>query len=173
VANVNTVVIGAYWELYIFGEAADSPGEKQSMLNKAGAKAVPSDFEEAWKGLEVTVASLARSGKRVYILSSTPASHTFDPRGVFHRLRGDADLSRLQPIKKADFTSYIAPIEERLVEIASGAGATIIRPADYFCDGSLCPAIDHEGSPLYRDADHLRSASIVERATFINKVLQP
>ena len=169
--NVSSVVIGGYWEAYIFGKPAGySPGEKLRILNISRREAERPDFEAVWQGLEATVASLTRSGKRVYILSSTPASPTFDPRGVVHRLSGDADL---QPIKKADFNSYIAPIEARLLKVTSSTGATLIRPTDYFCDGSLCPATDRDWSPLYADADHLRPASIVERATFINKVLQP
>ena len=180
--NVANVVLGGYWEFYIFGETAE--GVRTGMLGVSGKKAEASDFEGAWKGLEATIVSLVHSGKRVYILSSTPASRTFDPRGMIYRLRGFklltgihsdhmAEILRLQPIKKADFNAYVAPIDEKLNTVAANTGATIIRPTDYFCDSRLCPATDRDGSPLYRDADHLRSASIVEKAAFINTVLQP
>jgi SGNH domain (fused to AT3 domains) len=115
---------------------------------------------------------LAKSGKRVVILSSSPASPNLDPRRVFHRFR-NSGLTLLQPVNRAEFDQFIAPVEARLTQIANRVAATVIRPADYFCNNDYCPATDQDGSPLYKDENHLRSASVVQKATFIDKILQP
>ena len=83
------------------------------------------------------------------------------------------EIARLQPIDKADFEQFIAPIEHRLSQMATRAGATLIRPTEYLCPCGTCPATDDSGSPIYKDADHLRPASALERATFIDVVLRP
>jgi hypothetical protein len=142
------------------------------MLSVAGRPAVDEDVEEAWKGLETTVASLVRTGKRVVILSSSPSSPTFNPHGVFHRLSG-LESARLQPVDKAEFNQFIAPIQDKLIDIAARTGATVIRPADYFCNGVVCPASDGDGSPIYIDDNHLRAASVIKGAVFIDAVLRP
>jgi hypothetical protein len=71
------------------------------------------------------------------------------------------------------FDRFIAPVEARLVQIVDRVAATVIRPADYFCDNGYCPATDQDGTPMYKDENHLRTASVVQRATFIDKILQP
>jgi peptidoglycan/LPS O-acetylase OafA/YrhL len=163
--EVETVVIGGYWDGAFLSSRA-------RLLNIAGKQAVDADIDKAWVGLEMTVASLVRSGKRVFILSSNPASTTFDPREGFHRFRGP-DVAGLKAIDKVAFNRFIAPIEGKLTQITTRTGATLIRPVDYLCDGSVCPAVDAQGAPLYRDEDHLRPATVIERATFIDRLLQP
>lgn len=117
-------------------------------------------------------ASLVRSGERVVILSSNPSSPTFNPHVVFHRLRG-VESSRLQAVDKAEFNQFIAPIEDKLTDIATRTGAAVIRPADYFCDGGVGPASDQGGSPNYLGDHHLRAASVIKRAVFIDATSDP
>lgn len=71
-------------------------------------------------------------------------------------------------MNKTEFNRFIASTEDRLIQIANGTGATVIRPADYFCQAEVCPAIDADGDPLYGDAQHLRPGSILRKATFID-----
>lgn len=165
---MSTVVIGAAWELYFIGQY---PGDSvpHSALSVAGRLANNADIDEAWAGFESEIAALVRSGKRVVILSSSPAAASFNPRAMFSRFSG---FNRPTPVNKADFNRFIAPIENRLTQIAKRTGATLIRPADYFCEAETCPATDAHGDPLYRDAQHLRPGAAVKRATFIDATLQ-
>jgi len=169
--DVSTVVIGADWEYYLLGTYPDR-SKPLSVLSVDGRPLAGGDIEEAWKGFEATVASLVQSGKRVVILSSNPTSPTYNPRVVFHRFNG-LESGRLQPVNKTAFNRFIAPIEERLIQIARRTGATVIRPADYFCNRDVCPATDGEGAPLYKDENHLRAASVAKRAVFIDATLRP
>jgi hypothetical protein len=170
---IHTVVIGAYWEVYFLG-AYDDPSPEYSalMVNAAGSTATTRDFDAAWHGLENTIASLVHSGKRVLILSSSPASPNLDPHRAFHRFRG-AELSLLRPVDLDRFHRFTAPIDAQFARIAADTGATIVRPTDYFCHDGICPAVDAAGSPYYKDADHLRATTVIQRAAFIDSMLQP
>jgi hypothetical protein len=166
--DVSTVVIGAAWELYFIGQY-QGDSIPRDHLSVAGRPANKADIEEAWAGFESMVASLVRSGKRVTILSSSPEAASFNPRAMFSRFGG---FNRPSPVNKADFNRFIAPIEDRLIHVAKRTGATLIRPADYFCQAETCPATDADGDPLYRDDQHLRPGATVKRATFIDGTLQ-
>lgn len=167
--NVSTIVIGAAWELYFIGQYPDG-SVPPATLSVAGRPATSADVAEAWAGFESEVASLVRSGKRVVILSSSPASAAFNPHGMFSRFSG---FNRPRPVDKAKFNHFIAPIEDRLVQIASRTGATIIRPTDYFCNAEVCPATDVDGNPMYEDDQHLRPSATVKSAIFIDNTLEP
>jgi hypothetical protein len=165
--NVRTVVIGAAWEHYFLGQYPEG-SIPHATLSLAGRPANSADVEEAWAGFESKIASLVRSGKRVVILSSSPASTAFNPREMFSRFNG---FNRPRPVNKTEFNRFIAPIEDRLIQIANRTGATLIRPADYFCESDVCPATDADGDPLYRDDQHLRPGSTIRKATFIDDTL--
>ncbi len=166
--DVRTVVIGAAWEFYFLGEY---PGGRlpASPLSVGGRPATDKDVEAAWKGLETTVASLVRSGKRVVILSSSPATYKFNPHGMMRRF-GGREVSRFLTIDENQFSRYIVP---RLKWIAAHTGATLVHPVDYFCDTGVCPATEGDGSPIYRDDQHLRPVSVIKRAMFIDATLEP
>ena len=86
---------------------------------------------------------------------------------------GGFEISRLFSINESEFSRYIAPIEDRLNQIAARTGATVVHPADYFCETGVCPAIEGDGSPIYRDDQHLRPVSVIKRAVFIDATLRP
>ncbi len=123
------------------------------------------------EGLELTVASLVRSGKRVVILSSSPTSPAFEPRAMVHRVRSPAIISP-KSIDRADFHRFIAPVEARLSLIAGRTGAVLVRPLDYLCRETDCPATNERGWPLYRDENHLTASAAASRAGFIDSTLQ-
>lgn len=167
-ANVSTVVIGADWESYFSG--AYSEQAAAPLLNVNGGSASPLEIEKAWTDFEATVGRLVHSGKRVFLLASHPTSPTFDPHIVFHRFR-NLEPSKLQPLDKAAFNRFIAPIQDRLLLISNRTGAILIRPVEVFCDRDFCPATDRAGTPLYKDTNHLRPFAVIRRAGFLADIL--
>jgi hypothetical protein len=67
---------------------------------------------------------------------------------MLHRF-GGLEISRLLCIDESKFKRYIAPIEDKLAQIATRTGATVIHPTDYFCETGVCRAIEGDGSPIY------------------------
>jgi hypothetical protein len=83
---------------------------------------------------------------------------------------GGREVSRFLTIDENQFSRYIVP---RLKWIAAHTGATLVHPVDYFCDTGVCPATEGDGSPIYRDDQHLRPVSVIKRAMFIDATLEP
>ena len=173
-SRVRTVAIGAYWESYFLSSFLTETLKfnPSQLLNAQGNSATAADFDASWRSFEASLRGLVKSGRRVVILSSTPASPAFDPHRVFHRFRG-TEIALLQPVNRLEFDRFLAPVEGRLTELANRVGASVIRPADYFCSGGLCPAVDERGLPMYKDGNHLRASSVIEKATFVDELLQP
>ena len=169
--NIRTVVIGAAWEFYFLGEY---PGGTvpPAVLTVDDKPASAEDLNRAWEGLETTVGKLVHSGKRVVILSSSPATYKFNPHFMLHRF-GGLENSKVLSIDENQFSRYIAPIEDKLAQIAARTGAVVVRPTDYLCETGVCPATESDGSPIYRDDQHLRPVAVVKRAAFIDVTLLP
>jgi peptidoglycan/LPS O-acetylase OafA/YrhL len=166
------VVIDAFWETYATRSYMNDPVQwnPSALVNRSGQPMTPADLENAWQQFEARLARLIRAGKRVVLLSSTPASPDLDPRMAFHRF---SPPDPLHPISRSAFDNFLSPVEARLTAIARRTGAAFIRPADYFCDGDTCPAVGSDGLPLYKDLNHLRARAIAARAVFIDRILRP
>jgi peptidoglycan/LPS O-acetylase OafA/YrhL len=177
--DVDTVVFGAFWESYFLGEysvkrmrpqvyrVADSAHETLA-IDSRGTQIALEQFRDV-------VARLVSSGRRVYIVLSNPTSPLFEP---FFPLK-----SRVSPnasglalgagalIDALPFESYVAPLMNRLRDIATQSGAKVIDPRSTLCDGMICPASDSNGLPRYIDSSHLRGFAAREHASFIDETL--
>jgi SGNH domain-containing protein len=69
------------------------------------------------------------------------------------------------------FAAFVAPLMERLREIAARTGAQVLDPSDSLCAVMRCPSVGEDGLPLYIDSNHLRASSAREHATFIDGTL--
>ena len=57
-----------------------------------------------------------------------------------------------------DIIERIGPVDNRLRKIAINIGATLIDPADTLCSPTRCPAVQEDGTPIFKDASHLRAS---------------
>jgi hypothetical protein len=64
-------------------------------------------------------------------------------------------------------------LNRKLDDVARQSGAEILNPLDTLCHGDICPATDSDGSPLYRDSNHLRASKAARLATFVDDALRP
>jgi hypothetical protein len=174
--HFTTVVLSAYWEYYTVGEFPGfgiSPNAPQP-LTIGGHAATEKDFASAWRGLETVLKGLTRQGTRVVIITSSPSSFTFDPTFQIHRLlKTVQEPWRLRAVSRRELEQFLVPVTAILLNVARNAGAEIINPPDYLCQGDVCPAVGADGLPLYRDNNHLRASRVASLATFIDDVLRP
>jgi hypothetical protein len=56
----------------------------------------------------------------------------------------------------------------RLDMAARAAGAVAIDPVPALCTAAICPAVDADVEPLYRDGFHLRARFVREHADWVN-----
>jgi hypothetical protein len=53
------------------------------------------------------------------------------------------------------------------------SGAEIVSPRDCLCNARNCPALDTDGTPIYRDSsNHIRASKAARLATFIDDCTQ-
>jgi peptidoglycan/LPS O-acetylase OafA/YrhL len=177
--DVDTVVFGAFWEDYFLGEysvdrlrpqvyrVADNARETLA-IDSRGTQIALEQFQDV-------ISKLVSSGRRVYIVLSNPTSPLFAPILPIE-LRVSLHASAVAPgtgalVDAAPFESYIAPLMNRLRDIAARSGAKIIDPRSTLCDGMICPASDSNGLPRYIDSSHLRGFAAREHASFIDETL--
>jgi len=162
---IKTLVIGAYWEIYLpEGKTFSVRDPSRSPLDSTGP-----GTDTAFQEMENEVRELRRAGKQVYILLSNPASPAFDPRSMFaNRLRGFQEKKPVTQISKAEFVSRTEGVTARVRALAARTGATIIDPADYLCGPTDCPTVTSKGMPIYMDEQHLRASFARHAAVFID-----
>jgi hypothetical protein len=176
--DVDTVVFGAFWENYFLGEysgkklrpqvyrVADNAHETLA-IDSPGTQIALEQFQDV-------IAKLVSSGRRVYIVLSNPTSPLFEPLfplelRVSPHASGLAGAGAL--VDAAPFESYIAPLMNRLRDIATRSGAKVIDPRSTLCDGMICPAGDPNGLPRYLDSSHPRGFAAREHASFMDETL--
>jgi peptidoglycan/LPS O-acetylase OafA/YrhL len=166
---IKTVVMGAYWELYL------PEGKTFLVSDPSHPPLTPTSASTniAFREMELEVRELIAAGKKVYILLSNPTSPAFDPRSMFaNRLRGFQERKPVTEIAKADFISRSATVTTRLRQLAANVGATVIDPVDYLCDAKKCPTVSADGMPIYTDEQHLRASFARTAAVFIDSIFR-
>ena len=179
--EVDTVVFGAFWELYLRGECGldQHQGVYRSgdPLRRPLGLSSPAT-QSALRGFEALLGALRASGRRVFVVLSNPTSPRFDPRFLVP-LRVRLSLHpppsvRAAPGQQVDasaFEACVAPLSARLGAIAARSGARLLEPRATLCNGMDCPAVGADGLPLYIDSNHLRASFAREHAGFIDETL--
>jgi peptidoglycan/LPS O-acetylase OafA/YrhL len=175
--DVDTVVIGAFWEFYFLGEYRPDRSVQEVygvppsalQLDSPGTQAAFEQFQRA-------ISRLVSSGRRVFIVLSNPTSPLFEPvfpadiRLSLH-LPGSLGSDKGSRIDAGPFESFAAPVMNRLRAIAAQTGAKVVDPRLTLCDGMICPATDSKGMPLYLDSNHLNGSNARERASFVDEMV--
>jgi peptidoglycan/LPS O-acetylase OafA/YrhL len=181
--DVDTVVFGAFWELYLLGEysvpwtfgiySSDDIFRTRLQLDSPGT-------QRALQRFELLLSQLHASGRRVFIVLSNVTSPDFSPTSMIPpRLRFSLRPSTMPVVGErggpfvpaAPFETFVAPLMSRLREIATRSGARILDPGTTLCTDGSCAAVGPDELPLYIDSNHLRNTAARERATFLDETL--
>ena len=68
-----------------------------------------------------------------------------------------------QPIPRSEIDALRSPIDDRLRDIAARVGAITVDPADWLCSRDVCPALDDNNRPLFKDQSHIRASVVRDR----------
>lgn len=178
--EVDTVVLGGFWELYFmneYGTGRRLPVYLAHDLTRTPLRLDAADTQQVLEQFEHTVAALVASGRRVFIVLSNPTSPMFEPPAMIPaRVRLTLQAPSLLVIKggvfdAAPFESFVAPLMERLRQLAARAGAQVLDPRATLCAGMNCATVGADGLPLYIDTSHLRAAAARGRASFLDVTL--
>lgn len=170
----STVAVASIWFLYYL-DTSREPGvatrNSPDPLTYRGKQPTRRDFDDAWSGLEATLGSLVKAGKRVVIVASSPFSDDFAPDNGISRLH-TAGVWRLRPVPASVVRESQAKVNSELEIIARRSGAEVIWPVDYLCHDDVCPALDTDGSPIYVDNAHIRASKAAKLATFMDDLVR-
>jgi hypothetical protein len=152
---VETVVIAASWVGFVSRGDYHKVGAPDSPPLDLMAPSSDWVFED----FEAALAGLVAEGKRVVVVLSSPRGSAVSPKSVVQRDWMEVRITHpLAPVPKERLEEVIRPIDERLRRIAERAGAKVIDPTEWLCQGALCPAADAQGRPLYMDDSHIRAS---------------
>jgi hypothetical protein len=175
-SNIRHVVFGAYWEAYLIGHFGY--GEKDYVADVADyrdPKNAPLKFGEPgldkiFAEFRQTIEALMRSGKKVTIILSNPTGRVYEPgKMVLSRFASKVEFGTAFFVMKNDYVEFVAPIMDRLRQIARETGAEVIDPVEHLCGEEKCLATLN-GLPIYMDGNHLRSSYVREHANFLDRL---
>jgi peptidoglycan/LPS O-acetylase OafA/YrhL len=166
-ADVDTVIFAAHWGGLATYHDYYRPGAEG---------APPLDVlapENAWvfDGFGQSLARLRQLHKRLIVLTSSPRGDEFDPYLMVERRSLIPRARSVPPVSRAALASSFAAIDDRIRAAAEKAGAEILDPMDWFCDGSVCRAQDSAGAPLSVDGLHIRASVVRERASALDQFI--
>jgi peptidoglycan/LPS O-acetylase OafA/YrhL len=159
--RVDTVVVGAAWN-NDFSGAYDmlADGERVPMLVDGPGGAM------AFAALEAMLREFVRAGKATWLLLDSPSGRMLHPGNIVRRSLSGFTLDG-RGVPSGDLAAAFGPLRERLVAVATRAGAGVLDPIPTLCDGAVCPALA-DGLPIYVDTGHLRPAYVRERVRFLD-----
>jgi hypothetical protein len=167
-SNVDTVVLASQWKGLETYKDYYRPNHRAS---------TPLDVlapENAWvfEGFEAALAQLRHEGKRVVVLLSSPGGEAFDPRSMIERHGLIPTAKAVLPVSRAKLVDSFSAVDSRIRAAAEKAGAEVMDPMDWFCDGALCPVQDAAGRPLSRDGSHICASVVRSKASGLDQFIE-
>lgn len=162
--DVDTVVLAAQWSGLGFYNDYYLPGKAETVSLDVLAP------ENRWifDRFAATLTHLHQLGKRVVVLLSSPRGDAFDPNLMLNRTQLVPHARQVSAVSRAELTLSLAPIDSRIRAAAESAGAEILDPKDWFCDGPVCPVVDSTGRPISKDGSHIRASLVRTQVTALD-----
>ncbi len=166
--EVKTVVISAFWEGYFDSLPFHLADDKTRTTIGASSPHVDSVF-----GLfERELAMLRTSGKRIYLVLSSPHSQFLSPNALLpRRIPGLKPRQIVRDLPRAAIPIQTGKLMDRLRSIATRTGVIVIDPIEYLCDDASCPIVEADGRAIYSDSHHLRPSFVRRSVTYLDVVL--
>ena len=164
-SNLSKVVVGGCFNCYFIGQYRSTPnpggtynyyylsnGEKLFFRKGKGQA-------EAILGLNIFLKGLSEKYKLIFI-GDNPSSENFNPWVILSYIkRGESDYfkTRYPSFINGEFnvSKEELRLDDKLREVTP-SNATYLSMVDVVCPSGRCKALDNNGSPLYKDGNHMR-----------------
>jgi len=157
---VSTVVVSGLWEAYIIGH----PDEYR-----------PTGAADAYQDLQQMLAGFRRNGKSVFLILQMPIGEELAPQSmVVFDLLHHPFLLKVEPssMPLRAFELGYGELLSKLKAVGQNAGAQVIDPADFLCPNGICPSVEKDQSPRYKDMAHLRASFVRDHASYVDRTLR-
>lgn len=172
--NVSDVVIAFCWACYLSNDfiGVESSSSSRYYYFNNGSKILMNDPRSVEFLLPKLIEEVKRhfkDGVRVWILIDNPIGENFRPEKRLPLKHKTSDSTDLMGMVKVSEGQLI--LRAKMFEIARNTGVKVIDPFQILCDGSMCMTQNHDGIPIYKDADHLRASFLYWHGSFIDQAL--
>lgn len=178
------LIISAAWPLYA-GVAKGQSTATSCIKVENHCKLIESnvDLDFLFSQLEVKIQQAKKQGISVVVLGPIPFSklsyvdekaRELTSKHLPLRLRRHSDSpdTAIGFIDENSFRDGIKPITDRLKRISKNSGAEYLDIGSMLCFAEKCPLVDSDGTPLYKDASHLRPSTVKsERFIWLDSAL--
>jgi len=165
--DVDAVVIGGRWEFYLdeknpYQETFRSfyvldSGQKK-YLYQGGVKA-------AKEALKLMLADLVVH-KKVYLVLDNPDIRQSDPKAFLAKQR--FVQVEQAPKEMVTYSLQQKRLHDEMKQMAEELGVVVIDPIAHFCSNQQCRAFMPDGSPIYKDANHIRASYVRQFVDYID-----
>ena len=166
--DISTVVIGGQWYGYLSGSAPRYfAKEGQKLPIEKGSVG----YYNALSALSNYIKVLKLNKKRVFLILNMPIGKELDPKFMAQRsIKNFPMVLKIQDggISLKTLEEKYGFIKSDLTEIAYTNQIILIDPIKYLCKNDICPSVDMENEPIYKDAAHLRPYFVRSKADFID-----
>lgn len=160
--DVPLVILGARWTLSVEGTRYRGEGGSGVNLEWIGGSATHSGRSDnaslVEAGLQLTIAKIVATGRRVILLGPVPEIGQNVP--MVHARHALMGLSTIQSVTREDYNARASRTERILSQLANDLEAVTYFPlSDLFCDVDQCQSTSVDGLPLYVDDNHINQTT--------------
>ena len=174
-SDIDAVVIGGCWNCYFIAQAEPNAALREDEGYYWSDGITKHRFrggdgvDRALASLEALLKLLAVQ-KKVYLLLDNPIGPDFGPEKLLGGSRtGQMRVARMSPT--AIQPPAQAALDARLRAVAQRAGVAVIDPLPHLCREGQCIRTLADGTPIYKDADHLRADYAARFASWLDVAL--
>jgi hypothetical protein len=175
--SVKTIIFSEFWALarnsnkVNYSVRCCGKGLMQMMGTPAPPPLSDERINEMNKGLQDLIDTMRQAGKEFYVILDNPFGEEVAPRfllnrSFFHKIR-----ISVTPLSKAQAIERTEPFRSEIQNVARLTGAKIIDPIEHLCDDT-CPMLAADGTPLYKDYDHLSKYTLTHRVHYLDFLLK-
>ena len=166
-SDVQTVVLGADWTAYFKKESLYVFNDQHS------TKEDEPGYQLALNDLGQVIQKFRQAGKKVYLMMNIPRGPEFDPKFMVERSFSFDPISIKMPqFSRKDFIQKFEKIFSDVSIVGVKSGAILINPMDFLCKENDCPIITNDGSPIYKDENHMRPFYIRENVKYLDFLIK-
>lgn len=167
-SDVDSVVIGASWRHLIKNQKPLAGEYRYYYLLDDKKKYFDEDgIDYAIKSLEDTLSTLSKH-KKVFLVIDNPSGKSFNPMEMItgSRLKGFIINNKAKQFQEYDKEQEKLRI--LMIEIAKRSNTIVIDTPSHFCKNNQCQTTLDDGTPIYKDDDHIRPFYVKQFIDFLD-----
>lgn len=167
---IDTVVLAARWTLAANGDRyKNEPGNPVVLEDGSTASGGAANAELVELGLGRTLDALEALGKNVVLVGQVPEVGFDVPASNYSARLTGRDVTRMIAPTVEEFRSRVSVVDRILGQMREAHDVVFLDPASLLCGERHCGVVV-DGTPLYRDDNHLSLRGNVQIAALFDEV---